>query len=380
MASFKKLKTGWEFRLRYKDPFTQKFREKSQRGFESKKEAQLAAAELEKKLSQGFEKSDITLVDFLNSWLTDYKKGTVRKNTIVLHKNNINNHIKPYFKNIMLQEVKPMMYQKFLNSLSDNNYSKRTVELVHSTMHNALEKALILGKIEKNPCNGVTIKGKKKYEGIKFIESDNIPVFLQAAYKYDYIYWIFFKALIETGVRKGEAAALQWTDVDFKNNTISITKTLDFAATQDDQLFGDPKTFNSKRIVRISNSFANDLKFHMKWQNQNKLTLKELYKHELNLVFCRDDGNFMPKSSLFNAFSRILKRAGLPSLPIHSLRHTYAVLTLESGADMKFVQEQLGHGSIQITSDIYAHISKKIQDVNIERFEQYTDGFLNKKL
>lgn len=81
----------------------------------------------------------------------------------------------------------------------------------------------------------------------------------------------------------------------------------------------------------------------------------------------------MPKSSLFNAFSRILQRCDLPSLPIHSLRHTCAVLLLESGADMKFVQEQLGHGSIQITSDVYAHISGKIQKSNIDRFEKFTE-------
>ncbi|WGU95593.1 tyrosine-type recombinase/integrase [Paenibacillus dendritiformis] len=63
----------------------------------------------------------------------------------------------------------------------------------------------------------------------------------------------------------------------------------------------------------------------------------------------------MPQSSLFNALSRILTRAGLPSLPIHSLRHTHAVLLLEGGSAMKYVQERLGHGSIQITSDVYSH-------------------------
>ncbi|WP_260871014.1 tyrosine-type recombinase/integrase [Paenibacillus xylanexedens] len=73
------------------------------------------------------------------------------------------------------------------------------------------------------------------------------------------------------------------------------------------------------------------------------------------------------------AFSRILQRCDLPSLPIHSLRQTCAVLLLESGADMKFVQEQLGHGSIQITSDVYAHISGKIQKSNIDRFEKFTE-------
>ncbi|MEN1985970.1 tyrosine-type recombinase/integrase [Paenibacillus sp. ES5-4] len=82
----------------------------------------------------------------------------------------------------------------------------------------------------------------------------------------------------------------------------------------------------------------------------------------------------MPKSSLFNAFSRILQRSDLPSLPIHSLRHTCAVLLLEAEADMKFVQEQLGHGSIQITSDVYAHISSKIQTNNMDKFEKFTKG------
>ncbi|WP_283656281.1 MULTISPECIES: tyrosine-type recombinase/integrase [unclassified Paenibacillus] len=76
-------------------------------------------------------------------------------------------------------------------------------------------------------------------------------------------------------------------------------------------------------------------------------------------IYFTDSGNPIPKSSLFNAFSRILKRAGLPPLPIHSLRHTHAVLLLETGVQMKYVQERLGHGSMRITAGVYAHISKK---------------------
>ncbi len=120
----------------------------------------------------------------------------------------------------------------------------------------------------------------------------------------------------------------------------------------------------------MSKSLVNDLKYHLNYQNQNKLTLKNVSRHDLNLVLCKDDGNFIPKSSLFNSFSRILKRSGLPSMPIHGLRHTHAVLMLESGVDMKYVHERLGHGSIQITSDIYAHISKKIETDNMEKYEK----------
>ncbi|PPA87097.1 site-specific integrase [Brevibacillus laterosporus] len=314
---------------------------------------------------------DIPLSEYLLIWLNEYKQGTIRKNTFVLHKRNIEKQIIPFFGRILLEKVKPIMYQKFLNQLFDKGYSKRSVELVHSTMHNAMSRAVTLGKIEKNPCIGATIKGQQKVQTLKFMESKDIPFFLQQTYQYNYIYWIYFKLLIETGMRKGEAAALQWSDIDLKQMTISINKTLDFSAMDRRELFGDTKTYHSVRTIHISKNLVNDLINHVKYQNQNKLALNDLYHHDLNLVLCRNDGSFIPKSSLFNAFSRILTRAGIPSMPIHSLRHTHAVLLLETGVDMKYIQERLGHGSLRITSDVYAHISKKIETDSISKFEEY---------
>ncbi len=377
MATYRKRGAKWEYRISYKDPFTQKNKLKSKSGFKTKKEAQAAAATEEIKLKNGLEiDNNILLEHFLNDWLHEYKSGTVRKNTFELHERNILKHIVPYFKKIPLTEIKPVMYQKFINQLSDMGYSKRTVEIIHTTMNNAMEKAITIGKIAKNPCKGVTIKGKIKDAELKFLDSSDIAKFLREAYKYDYIYWLFFKVLIDTGMRKGEAAALQWSDIDLKEKRITINKTLDFSAKNDETLFGDTKTYNSKRVITISQVLANDLHFHKKYQNQNKIALNDIYHHSLNLVLCRNDGNFMPKSSLFNAFSRILKKADLPPLPIHSLRHTHAVVQLEAGADMKYVQERLGHGSIQVTSDVYAHISKKIEKETMDKYETYMKNIL----
>lgn len=370
--SYRKHGTVWEYRIKYKDPITQKYKEKSKRGFKTKPEARSEAQELEKKLVEGLEQSDIPLVEYLNIWLNEYKKGTIRKNTFVLHEQNIKNHIAPYFKKIYLKDVKPVMYQKFINHLHEKEYSKRTIEIIHGTMFGAYEKAVILNKAEKNPCVGVTIKGKTKELELKFIDSGDIHRFLKEAYKDNYIYWIFFKVLIATGMRKGEAAALQWSDVDLKEGLININKSLDFQPESEGELFGDTKTYHSKRTITISKGLANDLHFHLKWQNQNKMSLNDIYNHDLNLVLCRNDGNYMPKSTLFNAFRRILEKSELPDLPIHSLRHTHAVLQLEAGADMKYLQERLGHGSIQITSDVYAHVSKKIEKDSMSKFESYT--------
>ncbi|WP_411734946.1 site-specific integrase [Paenibacillus sp. M2] len=156
---------------------------------------------------------------------------------------------------------------------------------------------------------------------------------------------------------KGEAAALKWSDINFKEKMIRVDETLDFQAEDKNELFGDTKTENSTRTISVSNGIINDLRYHASWQNQNKINLGEsMYRHYLNLVLCKNDGSPMPKSSLINASKRILRKAGLSEeLTIHSLRHTYAVVMLEAGADIKFVQEQLGHGSVQITSDVYAY-------------------------
>jgi integrase len=366
-------KVYYEYRIRYKDPMTQKHREKSKKGFSSSKEAQLAAAEEEKRIMEGFEVGPITLKEYLSYWLNEHKKDSIRRSTYENKEQNIRLHILPYFKHVQLIDVKPMMYQKFLNHLAKQGYSKSLIEINHWIMYEAFERAIIERKVEHNPCVGATIKGKVNKKELQFIDSDDVGRFLQEAYKYDYIYWIFFKALIDTGMRKGEAAALQWTDINLKERTIDINKSFDFkyASINKEEMFGDVKTYHSARVIKISQSLTNDLLFHIKYQNQNKLSLNEIYHHDLNLVFCRNDGNYLPKSTLFNAFARITKRAGLSSIPIHSLRHTHAVLALEAGVDMKTLQERLGHGSYQVTADVYSHVSKKMEIKAIDKYEEY---------
>jgi integrase len=379
MANFKKLKSGWRYRLKYTDPFTQQSREKSERGFRTKPEAELAAAEFLKNVKQGYEQSDVALVEYIQNWIDNYKKGVVRKNTIKQHMNSLNTHIKPYFKQLMLKDLKPDMYQKFLDSCLGKGLSRRTVEIISSTVYGAIEHAIIQGKLERNPCKGSVIKGERKKESVEFIDSEDIPNFLHAARSYGYIYWIFFKVLLETGMRKGEAAALKWSDINFEQKKIYIDETLDFQPEHEDELFGDTKTQKSTRTIIVSTGLINDLIYHETWQNQNKNTLGEsMYRHDLNLVLCKNDGNPMPKSTLFNASKRILKRAGLSEdFHIHSLRHSYAVLMLEAGADITFIQEQLGHESAKITYDVYAHISKKLEKRNIDKYKQYTANILS---
>lgn len=366
----------WEYRVKIKDPITKKYKEKSKRGFKTKPEARFAAQKMEKLLLEGSDQTDVMIKNYLDFWMKEYKEGNVRKNTYKTLKNSIDNHIKPYFKNIDLKELTPGLYQKFLNHLHEKGLAYNTIKKVHNALNGAMNRAVINKQVESNPCKDPVFKGIQKKENVKFIDSSEVSNFLTNAYQYGYIYWIFYKLLIETGLRKGEAAALQWNDIDFKNMIIDINKSLDFQAGSKDELFSDTKNYNSERVISMSKALADNLRFHATYQNQNKLALKELYHHNLNLVLCRNDGNFMPKSSLFNAFERILKRSGINPLPIHSLRHTHAVLLLEAGASMKYIQKRLGHGSMQITSDVYSHVSNKIEKDNTDQFENYMTKIL----
>ncbi|MCM3396440.1 site-specific integrase [Oceanobacillus profundus] len=376
--TYRRRGNGWEYRIRYVDSITKKSKEKSKMGFRTKPEAKLAAENVQRKLQDGYDQSNIKLKDYLEFWLDEYKVENVRKNTLWTLKGSIDNHINPYFKNIELKKVTPALYQSFLNYLyKDKKLARNTILKVHNAIYSAMKRAKVNKLITDNPCQDALIPGKENIKDIKYIDSDQVEAFLSNAYQYGYIYWIFFKLLIETGMRKGEAAALQWTDIDFKNGTININKSLDFQPRNKDEMFGDTKTISSERIITIRKSVVEELRFHLNWQNQNKKQVNDLYHHDLNLVLCRQDGNFMPKSSLFNAFSRILKRANIKPLPIHSLRHTHAVLMLEAGADMKYLQERLGHGSYQITADVYSHVSQKMEKSNTIQYDDYMNKILN---
>lgn len=382
MASFRKRGDKWQYRIVYRDPYTKEKKEISKSGFKTKKEAQVAANIEEKKVFNGLEidRTSVSLKNYLREWLVEFKEGNVRKNTFVLHQRNIEKHIIPYFQEADLKDIKPMGYQKFLNHLDEQGYSTRTIEIIHTTMYNALQTAVKpLKKLEENPCDGVQIPKKKKLnkKALEYIPSDHIGEFLRVARQDNYIYYIFFKTLIETGMRKGEAAALQRRDIDLKNGYIDINKTLDFQTKEGESLFGETKTYESIRRIKISDSLCKELSKHMNILNENRIVYNDIYNHELDLVFCREDGNILPKSTLHNAMNRICKKANIDRIPIHGLRHTHAVVLLESGAQMKFVQERLGHKNITITSDVYSHISDKLENTSVDSYEKYMDNLLS---
>lgn len=180
--------------------------------------------------------------------------------------------------------------------------------------------------------------------------------------------YFLFRTLIETGMRIGEACALNWNDYDRTTKTISITKSFD----QKRNKLGPTKN-KENRTIFISDNLAIELFKLKSLQNGNKIANNDLYNTSYDFIFCNEFGDPLPRSTIHNTMIHVTRNVlGKGNeLSIHKLRHTHATLLLESNVPMKVIQERLGHKSEFITSNIYSHVTKEMNDNAKENFETY---------
>lgn len=369
MANFRKRGKKWEYRIKYKNE-NGEWKEVSKGGFATKKEAQIHAREREMLTSSEVDGSRMNLGTYLLNWLDTYVVDKKKLNTVKTYRNAIEKHIIPEFGSLQLGDIKPMKYQNFLDSIIERGFSTETAKRIHTPFRSAMEQAVLNGYISRNPAAHVKIK-KKEVKKLKFLEPELVPKVLEFLYERGYGLGIYFEMLFESGMRKGECSALELDDINWKDNTIRIDDSYNYNATKEEKKLDGVKTTSSERIIVIREEYMKKLKTYVKYRMEKRQLIGNLYNQENNFVFGRDDGTPFPKSTLYNAFKCALEHIGHETLPIHSTRHTHAVMFLEAGVPMKEVQERLGHKSIQITSDIYSHITRKMETVSIEKFDEY---------
>jgi len=154
---------------------------------------------------------------------------------------------------------------------------------------------------------------------------------------------------------------------NLKRKSISITK------TRSDKRIKKPKTPSSKRKIGIDDTLVADLKKYKLWQNENKMRYGEGYYNSKYLIV-RPDGKELSEYSVNKIVDSIIAKTNLHHLTPHGLRHTHAIMLLESGADIKFVSTRLGHATINMTADVYLHITKKYEEENINKLQAYLNN------
>ena len=173
-----------------------------------------------------------------------------------------------------------------------------------------------------------------------------------------------FYLLGNTGLRRGEALGLRWSNADLDTGRLSIVETLVVIRNRVHE--SQPKTLRGVRAVAIDSKTATVLQEWLTVQKSESLKWGSAWKNT-DRVFTKEDGSDLHPERISELFGRLINRAGLPKIRLHDLRHTHASLALEAGVHPKVVSERLGHGGVSITLDLYSHVIPAMQEDAAER-------------
>lgn len=358
------------------DPVTGKRINKTKQGFKTKKEAQLALARLQTEIeNSGFRQAErMTFQQVYDLWVVNYEL-TVKESTFVKQTEQYRLHILPYFGTRMLDKITPAIVQKFANQ---NVKYKRYREFISNTSR-IFEYAIRMDLIRENPVKKIVIPTPPEKLTLddknNYFTKDELMKFLKALDERENLKQsAFLRMLAMSGCRRGEILRLEWRSVSFEDNYISITQTL--ARGKNRRLYLEqPKTKSSKREVPLDQKTMDMLK---QWRLQQRKDLLKFGHNSIGdhqLVFSSlEDNSFIELATPQKWLHTILKQNGLRRITLHGLRHTAATMMLESGLTLKDVSDRLGHASIEITSDLYIHVTEKRKRENIDQVMSYLEN------
>lgn len=306
------------------------------------------------------EKKDYTFQQVYEKWLALYETR-VKKSTLLVAKRLFNLHILPALGSYRIDKISTNQVQDLAIVFADKhaNY-KKTFNYVPAVFRFAKNMELI----SRNPCDFIVYPRKRpktrETDKVKFWDSAELLRFLSIAEKELNAKWnAFFRLLAFSGMRKGEALALHWNDIDFEKKQISVNKSM--ISTEDSaKEIGETKTESSNRVLDLDDK---TIEFLKRWRvQQGRVT---------SIVFTNERGNYYIHSYPDKKLNAIIKKHHLPRITIHGFRHTHCTLLIEAGASMKEVQARLGHANISTTMDIYAHLSQNKRKETVEKFSEY---------
>ncbi|MBT9260205.1 MAG: site-specific integrase [Clostridiales bacterium] len=234
--------------------------------------------------------------------------------------------------------------------------SANTVRIIHAILHKALAQGVKWGLSARNPAEAVDRPRIQRRE-MPTLSAAEVHAFLAAA-KEDRLYALYVLA-ITTGMRQGELLGLRWGDVDLKAGRLYVRRQLVWLRNVEPTL-SEPKTAKGRRTVELPGLAVEALRQHRKQQAKERLLAGPAWRDQ-DLVFTTQLGTPIHPSNLrTRSFQPLLKKAGLPLIRFHDLRHTHASLLLAAGVHPKLVQERLGHATVGITLDVYSHTTPSL--------------------
>jgi len=236
----------------------------------------------------------------------------------------------------------------------------RTVNYVHTIIHRALKDAVRWGRLARNAADAADPpRGGQKSDGVQSWDASTLRDFLatsSASGDRLYSLWVL---LATTGMRRGEAIGLRWSDVDLDAGRLRVVQTI--IQVRSKVTVGEPKTARGRRPIALDAGTVTVLREHRKRSLEERMLVGPDFDDQ-GLVFHHPDGSCLKPDAVSATFVRRVRKAGLPPLTLKGLRHTWATLALECGIHPRVVQERLGHSTIAITLGIYSHVAPTLHD------------------
>ncbi|MDR3260026.1 MAG: site-specific integrase [Fusobacteriaceae bacterium] len=370
----------WEFRFEIAK-ISGKRKQFSKSGFISKKEAYAAGIKALSEYNNNgliFTPPEISYSDLLDRWLSEYAKINCKVTTQEFYHHIIRKFLKPFLGNQRIKSLTPKLLQEFIYSLSGSyGYKTNIKTLLSSTLEYAIYP---LGLLQNNPACFLKIPKEQKKERNRYIDLEIFSKIILLA-KRPYVKIAVLLGYY-CGMRLGEVFGLTWNNVDLIRNTITIEKTLSVLEGKKYHL-GIPKTQTSNRTIAINKYLSRELYSFKLFQEENKKIYKNSYSYynnahgtltlggnkNLNLVIVRENGMMNMITFSKKILPTISKMINF-KFTFHDLRHTAASDLVASGANIKYIQERLGHASVKTTLDIYAHVTNTMEKEAIEILEK----------
>lgn len=343
-----------------RDPVTGKRRREWHSGYPTRRDAEAARVEILGRLQRGEHVAPhkLTLGAFLvERWLPT-RESQLAPSTFESYSHNVRRHIVPKVGSARLQGFSADVLTRFYAERLEHGLSARTVRYLHSIVHKALEDALSWGLVVRNVADATSPPSNRaaKAPPPKTWTASELSTFLDcvAGTRLEPLWRLY----ATSGLRRGEALGLTWRDVDLDGGTIAITKAR--VSTECGVVDSSPKSGRGRGIALDRGTVA-ALREHRKRQLEERLAWGPAYADE-GYVFAREDGNPYSPDYITRAFRKAVKRAGVPKLTPHGLRHTWASLALVAGVNPKVVSERLGHATVSFTLDTYSHVLPGLQE------------------
>ncbi len=368
--------TYWEARYTEGyDPGTGRQIQRSVTGKTQKEVAQkLKAATIAIDTGTYMAPSKMTVKEWLDVWQKEYL-GNAKPHTKKSYEGIIKNHIVPKIGAVKLSELTPIQVQRTINSIRSTKKTElgyevnpKTVKNVHGVLHSALSQAVQCGLLRANPADR-TILPKRTKADIHVLEDEKLPAFLKEIeghpFQYLYIVDLF------TGMRQSELLGLQWPDINFAEKIITVKRQLQYlGSAHGGYRYTTPKN-NKSRMIMLPDIAVQALESQRERQNEMRRLVGDAWNNPDNLVFTNELGAHIKHDLVYRHLKRLFKRMGTPNLRFHDLRHSYAVISLQSGCDIKTVQENLGHYAAAFTLDTYAHVTEHMRREGAEKINRF---------